>query len=184
MSGLEGIPRERIEAAASLGHRGARALCPGVGQLGPEPAAWMGAIDLLAPFECATFAADCAEHVLWVFERRRPKDERPRAAILAARSWAKSMVAVTAETIEAARAAMIDADLADFDPAAAASASAAQEALAATVCDQPSWAAGRCAIFAQSAVNRADYRGAERMEDESAWQMARLAALLLEVKIS
>lgn len=38
---------------------------------------------LLAPW-----AADCAEHVLELFETERPDDSRPREAITAARSWA------------------------------------------------------------------------------------------------
>ena len=37
----------------------------------------------------ALWAADCAEHVLPLFERERPGDERPRQAIEAARSWAR-----------------------------------------------------------------------------------------------
>lgn len=37
----------------------------------------------------ASWAADCAEHVLRLFEAARPEDERPRAAIAAARAWAR-----------------------------------------------------------------------------------------------
>ena len=36
----------------------------------------------------ALWAADCAEHVLPLFEAARPSDRRPRAAIQAARAWA------------------------------------------------------------------------------------------------
>lgn len=36
----------------------------------------------------ALWAADCAERVLPLFEERAPHDDRPRAAIAAARSWA------------------------------------------------------------------------------------------------
>jgi len=35
------------------------------------------------------WAADCAEHVLHLFERERPDDDRPRTAIAAARAWAR-----------------------------------------------------------------------------------------------
>jgi hypothetical protein len=35
----------------------------------------------------ATWAADCAEHVLALFERAHPKDTRPRNAIKACRAW-------------------------------------------------------------------------------------------------
>ncbi len=37
----------------------------------------------------ATWAADCAEHVLPLFERERPDDDRPRRAIDASRAWAR-----------------------------------------------------------------------------------------------
>ena len=36
----------------------------------------------------ALWAADCAEHVLDLFEAERPEDPRPREAIAAARAWA------------------------------------------------------------------------------------------------
>jgi hypothetical protein len=36
----------------------------------------------------ALWAADCAEHVLPLFEAARPDDARPRQAIAAARAWA------------------------------------------------------------------------------------------------
>ena len=35
----------------------------------------------------ALWAAECAEHVLPLFEAQRPHDRRPRAAIEAARAW-------------------------------------------------------------------------------------------------
>ncbi|GAB3457280.1 putative immunity protein [Kineococcus endophyticus] len=35
----------------------------------------------------ALWAADCAEHVLELFERERPDDRRPREAVDAARAW-------------------------------------------------------------------------------------------------
>lgn len=40
----------------------------------------------------ALWAADCAEHVLQYFEKERPKDDRPRTAIAAARAWARTGV--------------------------------------------------------------------------------------------
>ena len=41
----------------------------------------------------ATWAADCAEHVLHHFEQARPGDDRPRRAIDLGRSWARGEVA-------------------------------------------------------------------------------------------
>ncbi len=40
----------------------------------------------------ATWAADCAEHVLHHFERARPEDDRPRRAIALGRAWARGEV--------------------------------------------------------------------------------------------
>ncbi|KKN06384.1 hypothetical protein LCGC14_1077710, partial [marine sediment metagenome] len=38
------------------------------------------------------FMADCAEHVLHIFEKRRPKDDRPRKAIQGARDFAEDRI--------------------------------------------------------------------------------------------
>jgi hypothetical protein len=40
----------------------------------------------------ATWAADCAEHVLHHFEQARPMDERPRRAIELGRAWARGEI--------------------------------------------------------------------------------------------
>jgi hypothetical protein len=40
----------------------------------------------------AVWAADCAEHVLHLFEEARPNDDRPRRAIDLGRAWARSAV--------------------------------------------------------------------------------------------
>src|SRR5205085_11446567 len=40
----------------------------------------------------ATWAADCAEHVLRLFEQVRPDDDRPRHAIELGRAWARGEV--------------------------------------------------------------------------------------------
>lgn len=40
----------------------------------------------------ALWAADCAEHVLPFFEENRPRDDRPRKAIEAARAWARGEI--------------------------------------------------------------------------------------------
>ncbi len=40
----------------------------------------------------ALWAADCAEHVLCLFEADRPQDPRPREAIEAARAWTRGEV--------------------------------------------------------------------------------------------
>jgi hypothetical protein len=40
----------------------------------------------------AVWAAVCAEHVLQLFERERPEDERPRRAIELGRAWARGEI--------------------------------------------------------------------------------------------
>lgn len=42
------------------------------------------------------FAADCAEHVLYLFEGKYPDDKRPRQAIQAARDYANGLISKTA----------------------------------------------------------------------------------------
>lgn len=43
----------------------------------------------------ALWAADCAAHVLHLFERERPDDDRPRRAVELARAWARGEVTMT-----------------------------------------------------------------------------------------
>ena len=43
----------------------------------------------------AIWAADCAAHVLHLFERERPTDDRPRRAIELVRAWARGDVPMT-----------------------------------------------------------------------------------------
>jgi hypothetical protein len=42
--------------------------------------------------ELRLFAADCAEHVLYLFEEKYPDDDRPRKAIQAARDFANGLI--------------------------------------------------------------------------------------------
>lgn len=43
----------------------------------------------------AIWAADCAQHVLHLFEEMQPNDERPRQAIEAARAWAQGTITMS-----------------------------------------------------------------------------------------
>jgi hypothetical protein len=43
----------------------------------------------------ALWAADCAEHVLPLFEEEQPHDDRPRRAIELARAWARGEITMT-----------------------------------------------------------------------------------------
>ena len=44
---------------------------------------------------CAIWAAECAEHVLDMFEKDHPEDNRPRKAIEAGRAWVRGELKVT-----------------------------------------------------------------------------------------
>jgi len=63
----------------------------------------------------ALWAADCAEHVLPLFEKKHPQDDRPRKAIEATRAWVRGEIvcgiarAAAVATHAAARAADEDA---------------------------------------------------------------------------
>ena len=43
----------------------------------------------------ARWAADCAQHVLHLFEEMQPKDDRPHRAIELARAWARGEITMT-----------------------------------------------------------------------------------------
>lgn len=106
--------------------------------------------------ELRLFAADCAEHILWIYERDYPNDDRPRKAIEAARKFARGEInnAERAAARDAARAAAWDAA---WDAARDASWAAA-------------WAAARDAAWAAA---RAAARAAE-----TEWQRAQFEARL------
>ena len=53
-----------------------------------------GSLDLASHRLLANWAADCAEHVLPLFTRTYPDDERPRLAIEATRAWALGEITV------------------------------------------------------------------------------------------
>jgi hypothetical protein len=75
------------------------------------------------------FAADCAEHVLGIYEKQYPKDERPRKAIQAARDFANGLIDDAANANAAADAAR------DSRAAAATAADARDSRAAATAAD-------------------------------------------------
>lgn len=43
----------------------------------------------------AIWAADCAQHVLHLFEEKQPNDDRPRHAIESTRAWARGEIAMS-----------------------------------------------------------------------------------------
>ena len=122
------------------------------------------------------FAADCAEHVLPLFEAERPNDDRPRKAIEAARRFAngeatqEERAAAEAAAGAAARAAAeAAAGTAAWDAARAAARAAAWTATGTAAGTAARAAAGAAAGDAAGAAARAAARDAERE-----WQTARL----------
>jgi hypothetical protein len=101
------------------------------------------------------FAADCAEHVLPLFETKYPKDDRPRKAIAAARALARGEITAATATATAT---------------AAWSARAAAAWSARAVAD--------AAWSARAAADAADAATARKQERE--WQGAKLAEYLGE----
>ena len=131
---------------------------------------------ILAPYDQKTLAqwgADCAEHVLHLFEIHHPEDGRPRQAIATARAWArgevKMMVArgASVKTHAAAREAS--------DPAAVAVARAAGHAVATAHSIRHARGAAAYAIVAVVATTAESVREAA-VAAEREWQLARLPA--------
>ncbi len=114
----------------------------------------------------AVWAADCAEHVLPLFEKERPEDDRPRKAIEAARAFARGEIRV-GEARKAALAAHAAARDCTDDAARAAARAAGHAAATAHVARHalgPVMYATKAAGFAASASERE-------------WQLRRLLVL-------
>ncbi|KAA8885296.1 hypothetical protein F3087_30110 [Nocardia colli] len=119
----------------------------------------------------ALWAADCAERVLPLFERARPDDLRPAAAIEAARAWVRGDLTMP----EARRAAFAAHDSARETTGAAtfAARSAGHAAATAHVAGH----AVHAANYAMQAVQADSSEG----DDERAWQEAQVPARLIRV---
>jgi hypothetical protein len=113
----------------------------------------------------AVWAADCAEHVLPCFEALHPADDRPRRAIEACRTWARTGAFRMAEVRRDSLAAHAAARDADAESAARFAARAAGQAVA--TAHVPSHAIG-AAWYGAKAADAAGVPG------EREWQYARL----------
>jgi hypothetical protein len=122
----------------------------------------------------ATWAADCAEHVLDHFENARPGDDRPRRAIGLARAWARGEVTMTE-----ARAAAGHANAAARDLAGAPRHAAFAAAQAAAVAHVAAHELGAAAY----AIKAAQAAGGDRDDArrECQWQRARLPEAIREL---
>ena len=117
----------------------------------------------------AAWAADCAEHVLNIFEAQAPSDGRPRDAIARARAFARGELDAAGEIRQrfvAGRAAH-----AVSSPAAVAAARAAAQA--AGVAHMGAHALG-AAAYAAKAAGLATRDRPEAVHEEIAWQLEQL----------
>ena len=126
----------------------------------------------------ATWAADCAEHVLPLFERVRPDDDRPRHAVALARGWVRGEVAMMVARAAAGHAHAAARDLAGAPRFAAYA--AAQAAAVAHVAAHELGAAAYAIRAAGAAATTAEATGdaAGRARAECRWQRARLPAAI------
>lgn len=118
----------------------------------------------------AAWAADCAEHVVGLFEAEGPADNRPRDAIARTRAFARGELDTAGEIrrrFEAGRAAA-----GVSGPAAVAAARSAAQAAA--VAHMGAHALG-AAAYAAKAAALADPDRASALDDEIRWQLGRMA---------
>jgi hypothetical protein len=119
----------------------------------------------------AAWAADCAEHVLAIFEAEAPADDRPRALISRTRAFARGELR-TADEIRRRFAGGVGTGDVDA-PAAAAAARAAGQAVA--VCHMGAHALG-AAAYAAKAAGLADPGRPEAVDEEIGWQLDQMPA--------
>jgi len=116
----------------------------------------------------AIWAADCAERVLPIFEKAYLKDDRPRKAIEACRTWVRTGVFKMADIRKASLAAHAAARDAKENNAACFAARAAGQAVATAHVPQHAFGA---AYYALKAVAAADPANAEvKVAKERNWQ--------------
>src|SRR5689334_7785943 len=118
----------------------------------------------------ALWAADCADHVLPLFERERPADDRPRHALELVRAWTRGEVTMTESRTAAGHANAAARDLRGASRYAAYA--AAQAAATAHVAAHELGAAAYGIRAVQAA--RAGVDEVEAGRRECAWQRDRL----------
>ena len=124
----------------------------------------------------AAWSADCAERVLPIFERARPKDDRPRQAIEACRAWVRTGVFKMADIRGASLGAHAAARDAKENDAASFSARAAGRAVATAHVPQHAFGG---AYYALKAIAAADPAHAEvKVAKERNWQARHIPARL------
>jgi hypothetical protein len=148
-----------------------------------ESARLLRRVETWTPAAARHFAADCAEHVLPLWEQVYPDDDRPRRAIAAARAMAADQVT----WIEAGNAGHSASEAASGVASAAAAARAAANAAAyatlypttpSTAAYTAADAAADAVMHAATAAGEAPDAAAQARQTERAWQTARLSAYL------
>lgn len=119
----------------------------------------------------AAWAADCAEHVLAIFEADAPDDGRPRALVARTRAFARGELSTAGEIRRRFAGGVGSGDV--TAPAAAAAARAAGQAAA--VCHMGAHALG-AAAYAARAAGLADPDRPEAVEEEIRWQLDHMSA--------
>jgi len=120
----------------------------------------------------AIWAADCAERVLPIFEKVYLKDDRPRKAIEACRTWVRTGVFRMADIRKASLAAHAAAREAKENSAACFAARAAGQAVATAHVPQHAFGAAYYALKAVAAANSA--KAEVKIAKELNWQSRRL----------
>ena len=119
----------------------------------------------------AAWAADCAEHVLAIFEADAPDDGRPRALVARTRAFARGELSTAGEIRRRFAGGVGSGDV--TAPAAAAAARAAGQAAA--VCHMGAHALG-AAAYAARAAGLGNPDRPEAVEEEIRWQLDHMSA--------
>lgn len=125
----------------------------------------------------ALWAADCAEHVLHLFEQMQPDDDRPRRAMEQARAWARGEITMTEARTAAGHA--MGAARALGGAAREAAYAAGQAAAVAHVAAHELGAAAYAIRAARAAAPQAESLEAGRLE--CGWQRAQLPGAIREL---
>jgi hypothetical protein len=136
-----------------------------------------GTLDDADHHRLALWAADCAEHVLALFEQERPGDDRPRHAIDLARAWTRGEVTMTEARNAAGHANAAARDLRGAPRYAAYA--AAQAAVVAHVAAHELGAAAYAIKAARDAAPEGEGESAGRIECR--WQRDQLPAEVREL---
>ncbi len=124
----------------------------------------------------ATWAADCAERVLPLFEQVYPADDRPRKALAVCRTWVRTGLFTMAEIRGASLAAHAAARAAKENPAACFAARAAGQAVATAHVPQHAFGSAYYALKALAAADPTHAAVAVTKEHE--WQAQQIAVPL------